>query len=138
MSTNKLLIAGLLGGVTAFILGWLFYGTLLMGFFEKNAGTATGVNRPMEEMVWWAMIVGHLAWGFLFAVIYGRWANISTFVTGAKAGAVIGALLGLGYDMIWYGTSNVMNLTATFVDILVTVVMSALIGGVVAWWLGRK
>lgn len=138
MSTNKILIAGLIGGVAAFILGALFYGLLLGDFMKSNAGSATGVERAPEEIVWWAMIIGHLAWGFLFSVIYGRWANISTFVTGAKAGGVIGLLLGLGYDLIWYGTSNVMNLTATFVDVFVTVVMSALIGGIVAWWLGRK
>jgi hypothetical protein len=138
MSTNKLLIAGLLGSVTAFILGWLFYGTLLMGFFEKNAGSATGVNRPMEEMVWWAMILGHLAFGYLFALIFGRWASISTFVTGAKAGAVIGGLMALMFDMIMYGSTNISNLTAALVDVVVMVVTGAIVGGVVGWWLGRK
>ncbi len=137
MSTNKIAVAGLIGGITAFILGFLFYGVLLTDFFAKNGGGATGVERAPEEMVWWAMIIGHLALGFLFAVIYGRWANISTFATGAKAGAVIGLLMGLGYDMIWYGTSNVMNLTATLTDIAVTVIFGAILGGVVAWWLGR-
>ncbi len=138
MGTNKILIAGLIGGLTAFILGWLFYGTLLMGFFEKNAGTATGVNRPMEDMVWWAMILGHLAYGYLFALIYGRWASISTFVTGAKAGAVIGGLMALTFDMIMYGSTNISNLTAALVDVVVMAVTGAIVGGVVAWWLGRK
>ncbi len=138
MSTNKILIAGLIGGLAAFILGWLFYGTLLMGFFEKNAGTATGVTRPMEDMVWWAMILGHLAYGYLFALIYGRWASISTFATGAKAGAVIGGLMALTFDMIMYGSTNISNLTAALVDVVVMAVTGAIVGGVVAWWLGRK
>lgn len=138
MKNNKILIAGLIGGVAAFLLGWLVYGMALHGFFEQNAGTATGVNRSPEDMVWWAMIVAHLAFGYLFALIFGRWANISTFATGAKAGAVIGLLMGLAYGLIWYGTSNVMNLTGTFVDILAGAFNSAIIGGVVAWWLGRE
>ncbi len=138
MSTNKILIAGLIGGLAAFILGWLFYGTLLMGFFEKNAGSATGVTRPMEEMVWWAMILGHLAYGYLFALIFGRWANISTLATGAKAGAVIGGLMALTFDMIMYGSTNISNLTAALVDVVVMIVTGAIVGGVVAWWLGRE
>lgn len=138
MSTNKILLAGLIGGITAFILGWLIYGTLLMGFFQENAGSATGVNREMEEMVWWAMIIGHLAMGYLFAIIYGRWANISTFATGAKAGAVITLLIALTYDMIWYGSTHLMTLTAAIVDVVVSAVVGAIIGGVVGWWLGRQ
>ena len=138
METNKILIAGLLGGITAFLLGWLFYGTLLMGFFADNAGAAQGVSREMEDMVWWAMIVGHLAYGYLFALIYGRWASISTFATGAKAGAVIGGLFGLTADMILYGSTHVTTLTGALVDILVMVVTGAIVGGVVGWWLGRK
>ena len=88
-------------------------------------------------MVWWAMIVGHLALGFLYALIFGRWAGISTFATGAKAGAVIGALISLGYSMILYGTTHVATLTAVSADIIITAVMSAIIGGVVGWYLER-
>jgi len=137
MSTNKILLAGLAGGVTTFLLGWLVYGILLSGFFEANQGTATGVSKSPEEMVMWAMIVGNLAWGFLLALVYGRWANISTFQTGAIAGAVIGFLAALSYGFIFFATSNIMNLTATIVDPLAYAVMSAIAGGVVALVLGR-
>ena len=107
MKNNKIVIAGLIGGIVAFILGFLLYGMALSIFFESNQGSATGVNRADGEMVWWAMVVGHLAYGFLIAIIFGRWANISTFVTGAKAGAVIGGLIALAYDMILYGSTNI-------------------------------
>ncbi len=137
MNSNKILVAGVIGGVVAFILGYLLYGMALNGFFAENGGTATGVNREPEEMVWWAMIVGHLAFGFLLALIYGRWASISTAVTGAKAGAVIGALMGL-IGFIDYGVSNVANLTAVCVNVVVMAVITAIVGAAVAWWLGRK
>jgi len=136
MSNIKILVAGLLGGVTAFILGFLVYGLALKGFYASHM--VQGFAKADEEMVWWALIVGNLAWGLLFAIIYGRWASISTFVTGAKAAAVIGALMALTYNLIGYATANVMDMTVALADVVVSAVVSAIIGGVVAWWLGRK
>lgn len=138
MNTNKILLAGLLGGVAAFLLGWLVWGIVLAKFMAANAGSATGVMRAESDMVWWALILGNLANGFLLAVIYGRWANISTFATGAKAGAVIGLLIALSYDMIMLGTSNIMTLNGAVVDILASAVVTGIVGGVVGWFLGRK
>jgi hypothetical protein len=137
MNTNKILLAGLVGGVVAFILGFLAYGVLLVDFFESNVGSASGVAREMDDMQWVPMILGHLSLGFLFSVIYGRWANISTFTTGAKAGAVIGFLMDFGINMINYGSTNISTLNGTIADVVVTTIMMALIGGVVAWVLGR-
>lgn len=137
MNSNKILVAGLIGGIVAFILGWLVYGMALSGFFQANHGSATGVDRAPEEMVFWAMIVGHLAIGYLLAIIYGRWANISTPETGAKAGAVLGALMGL-IALIDYGVSNVSNLNAILANVVVEAVILAIVGAAVAWWLGRK
>lgn len=137
MNTNKILLAGLIGGAVAFLLGFLFYGLLLSEFFASNMGSATGVMRGDEEMQWIPMIVGHIAWGMLFAVIFGRWAGISTFATGAKAGALIGALDGLAFDMIQLGSTHVSNLTGALVDVVVLTVVSAITGGVVGWFFGR-
>jgi len=133
---SKILIAGLVTGVVSFFLGWLFYGILLMDFFEENAGTATGVSKG-EEMVWWALILGNLIYGIFYAYIFGKWASISTALTGLKAGAVIGLLIGAGFGLMYYGTSNLMNLTGTILDIAVTVVIGAILGAVAGWMLGR-
>lgn len=137
MSTSKILIAGLVGGVVAFLLGFLIYGLALSSFFEQQAGSATGVMKAEADFNWIAMIVGHLSFGFLIAVIYGRWANISTFPTGAKAGAVIGFLFFLTTNMINYGSTNIMTLTGALADTVIGAVMAAIIGGVVALILGR-
>ncbi|HMO40099.1 MAG TPA: hypothetical protein PKC76_19180 [Saprospiraceae bacterium] len=134
MNTNKLLLSGVAGGVAFFLLGFLVYGVLLMKFFEANAGTATGVMK--EPMDWWALILGNLAWGFLLAVIFVRWANISTFATGLRAGAIIGLLTGLSFDLMIYGTSNLSNLTGTIVDVLIFTALSAVAGGVVGLVIG--
>jgi hypothetical protein len=137
MSTNKILIGGLIGGVVLFIAGFVLYGMAFSGFFEANAGSATGVGRPDEEMVFWALIVGNLAGGLLLAIIYGRWANISTLKTGFIAGAVIGLLMGISMDFVMYATTNMSNLTAALVDPLIMAVMWGLGGASVGWFFGR-
>lgn len=137
MSTNKILLAGVVGGVVAFLLGFICYGLLLGDFFASNMGSATGVMRGDAEMQWVPMVVGHLTWGMLFAVIYGRWASISTFGTGAQAGALIGVLVALSFDMIQLGSTHVSTLTGALADVVVLTVISAIIGGVVGWFYGR-
>ena len=138
MNTNKILISGLVGAVVAFFLGFLFYGVLLNSFFLANSGSATGVMRGDTEMLWIPMILGHLSWGLLLAFIYVHWANISTFITGAKGGAILGLLIGATFDLINLGSTNIMNATGAIADIVVMVVITAITGGVIGWFLGRN
>ncbi len=127
MNTQKFLIGTITGGVVFFFLGFLFYAILLDSFFVANAGSATGVAKT--NMAYWPLILGNLATGALFTYIFQKWANISTFATGARSGALIGLLMALGYDLVMYDTSNIMNLTGSLVDIVVFTVMSAIAGG---------
>lgn len=133
---TKVLLAALAGGVASFLLGWVFYGMLLAQFFADNMGTATGVMRDEASMGWAPLIVGNLAFGLLFALLFSRWAGITTFKGGAIGGAWVGFLVALAYDMISLGTTNMMNATAAMVDPIVSAVMSAITGGVVGWVLG--
>ena len=137
MTINRIVVAGLIGGVVAFILGFLFYGLLLSPFFEANAGSATGVARGETEMLWVPMIIGQLAWGMLFAIIYGRWASISTLVTGAKTGAVLAFLVALTYDMISLATTHIMTFSGAIADMILSAIIGAAVGGVVGWFLGK-
>lgn len=138
MDTSKIIVAGLVGGVVAFILGFLVWGLALNSFMAENTGSATGVMKSEADFNWIAMVLGHLSYGLLFAIVFGRWASISTFATGAKAGAVLGFLFGFTSDMIMYGSTNIMNLTGTIVDIVAMTIIGAIVGGVVALMLGRK
>ena len=138
MSNNKILLAGLVGAVVAFLLGFIVYGNVLTDFFMENSGSASGVMRGDDEMQWIPMILGHITWGLLFAIIYGRWANIATFATGAKAGALLGFLIGASFDLIQLGSTHIPNLTGIIVDIIVMTIISAIVGGVVGWFLGKN
>lgn len=138
MSSSKIIIAGLVGAVVAFLLGFITWGTLLTDFFMENSGSASGVMRADDDMQWVPMILGHVTWGLLFAIIFGRWANISTFASGAKAGALLGFLIGASFDLIQLGSTHVLNVTGTVVDIIAMTVVSAIVGGVIALVLGKS
>ena len=138
MSASKRITATLAGFVVFFILGFLFYGVLLVDFFNANGGSASGVMRADTEMVWWALVLGNLFQAYLLVYVFGNWAQISSFGGGFKAGAVIGLIFGYGFDLTMYGTSNIMNLTGTLVDPLVLGVMMGATGGVIGMILGKK
>ena len=138
MNNNKIILGGLIGGVVALLIGFVFYGLLLTNFYESNMGSATGVMRSDEEMLWGPMIIGHIAWGLLFAYIFEKWAGIRAFVGGAKAGALIAALVALTYNMISLATTHIADLTAALVDVVVMAVIASVTAGVVGWFLGRK
>lgn len=136
MDTKKFLFGTLAGGIAFFLLGYLFYGIALMNFYSAHAGSATGVAKSMEEMGWGPLILGNLASGALLTYIFLKWAKITTFGGGASGGAVIGFLMALGYDMVSYGTTNIMDLTAAATDVVVAAVMTAIAGGIVGAVLG--
>ncbi len=139
MNTNKILLAGLIGGVASFFAGWLIWGILLADFMKANTSAAAqDTMRSENNMVWWALILGNLASGLLLALIFGRWGKISTLATGAKAGAVIGLLVSLYYDMVTYGTANMMTLNGTLANILANAVVFGITGAAAGWYLGRK
>ena len=138
MSNSKIFTAGLVGAIVAFLLGFIVYGNLLAEFFVENSGSASGVMRGDDEMQWIPMILGHVTWGMLFAIVFGKWANISTFTTGAKSGALLGFLIGASFDLIQLGSTHIPNLTGIVVDIVVMTIVSAIVGGVVGWFFGRK
>jgi len=91
MDAKKVIMASLAGAVTLFLLGFIFYGVLLMDFFNNAAGASASVYR--QEPILWAIFLGELSTAALVTIIFGRWASIKTFMGGLKGGAIIGLLL---------------------------------------------
>jgi hypothetical protein len=135
MNTKKFLIGSLIGGGILFLLGFLFYVALLGSFFEAHSSSAGTYMKDPPDMLF--IILGNLAEGALLTYIFLKWAGITTAATGAQAGALIGVLIGLGWDLIMYGTSTLMDLTGTLADVIVVTIMMAAAGAAVGWYLGR-
>jgi magnesium-transporting ATPase (P-type) len=131
MNTQRFLVSGIVGGIVSFFGGYLIYGVVLTDFFAKNAGTATGVMKEMDTMVWWALILGNIFWGLAYSYIFNKWANITSLGAGLSAGFVIGLLCTAGIDLIMFATSNISNLTGTIADIVCGAVLGAIVGAAV-------
>ena len=134
MNSKNYFLAGILGGIVFFLLGWLVYGMLLMDYMEENAGLALGVNRV--DMLLWSIGLGSLLYGFFLSYIFSCLGQIKTAAAGAKTGAWIGFLVAGAIDFTMYGTTNISTLNAVAVDILAATVMATITGAVVAWVLG--
>ena len=135
---TKTFIAGVLGGITYFLLGFLIYAVLLKEMTSNMGGTATNVMRADADIIYWALIIGNIGYGLAFAYILGSWSGVTTFLGGAKAAAVVAFLFVLGYDLSWYAVSNVMGLKGVCLDVVIFTFLSTIAGGVIGWWLGRS
>ncbi len=133
---NKTIVAGLAAGAIFFLLGWVVYGFILKDFMESNYNNCA--NRPMEDMIWWALIVSQFVWGFLLAMILG-WANARTFSSGMQKGLIVGVLISAAYDLSMHSMLTVfLTMNALVVDIVVNGVMCAIAGGVIGMILGSE
>ncbi|MBK8517474.1 MAG: hypothetical protein IPL55_14660 [Saprospiraceae bacterium] len=135
MNTNKILVAGLIGGVFSFFFGWLIYGILLADMMPENV---PDLNRAEADMIWWAVIVSNLLYGILFAYVFVQWASISTWMGGAKAGAILGFLITASYDTGLFAFTKMHTMQSMIMDIVVGTIFAAIVGAVIGWWLGRK
>lgn len=132
---TKVLLAALAGAVVTFLTGWLLYGVALKGFFDAQVvESAKSVMREQPDLL--HIFLGCLAWSLLFALLYSRWAGISTLKSGAIAGAWIGFLIALGADLFSFAGMHVTTIAAVIVDPIVNAVQSAIAGGVIGVVLG--
>ena len=134
MKANKILLGGIAGAVTLFVLKWIIYGVLLMDWITANFNPC--IMRPMNEYIIWAMILATLAFGFLLSLIFS-WSNTTGLMKGAKVAGIIGLLYSITVDLSMYGTSTrFIGLSPVFVNIIVNTVMWAIAGVVVGWVMG--
>jgi hypothetical protein len=133
MNSQKFIVGGIVGGILYFLLGYVFYGLLLKSFFDSN-----GMVVNMEAIVWWAMIVGNLAAGFLLAYILSK-ANVSTAGGGAGVGFIVGLLMSLSFDLMMYAIGHGMTeMKAIAADVAVSAVITAVAGAAIGWVLGMS
>ena len=137
MNTNKFLVGGIIGGIANFLLGWLVWGMLLMNFMKDHTSAAAKtVMRPDENMIWWSLIVANLVLGFLYAYILGK-AGTKSAGAGAAIGAVVGLLMSAAFNLFNYTFMDFTDMTAMLVDVLASMVVTAIVGAIIGWFNGR-
>ena len=134
MDTKNLLIASLAGGIVFFATGFVFYGVLLRDFMMVSSPLAGAMKETPD---FGPLIISQLIFGAFFTMVLRRWPGAGTLVEGAKAGAVLGLLLGLGFTLAQYATMNVIDPTLIPVNAVVAAIRGALAGGTIGYVLGR-
>ncbi len=132
MNFKKIILPGLAGGVVFFFLGYLFYAVL---FKNMMVCPIAGVERPMDQMVWWSLMLGCLFYGVLLAFILAKSTDVS-LITGIFTAAIIGFLVSGYYDFTMHATTYLLGKKALLCDVAISTVMSAITGAVVAFVAG--
>jgi hypothetical protein len=135
MDAKRLVVGTLVGGVVLYAVGYVIFTRAFADFYAANAGSATGVDRGGE--LFWAVALGSLAYAALVTFAIGNRAGSLSIGEGATIGAIVGFLLWFTADFIFYGTTNIANLTRTVVDPLLEIVHGGIGGAVIAAVLRR-
>jgi hypothetical protein len=126
MNFKNLILGTLLGGVTNFLLGWIFYGMLLANVFPAG-----------ENMNLLLIFFGCLSFGLILTYIFIKWAGISTWGGGAAAGAILGTLLGLWSNFFMWSNEAAVNYGLLALDLGLGAVMGAITGAVIGFVLSK-
>jgi hypothetical protein len=74
---------------------------------------------------------GCFSYGFFISYIFNKWAQITTLVTGAKAGAIIGLFMGLIANFFGAAEAAQVDYEIFAIDMLISILMAAAVGAVV-------
>lgn len=128
MNTKSFLIAGLVGGIIKWLLGWMFYGVLPEDFFTQP-------KDSIKTMV--SILAGCLTVGLFISYIFNRWAKVSTAKNGVKAGLIIGVFMGLISNLFNMAFLKGLTYGMFATDVIVTIFTMAITGGVIGLLLGK-
>ena len=122
MKISNFIAGSIAGAIVYFLLGWLFYGILF-----------TDLYPPGGSMLF--IFLGCLSFAALLAYVFTKWANISTWMTGAKGGAAIGLFYALSMNFFMYASQepNYQNIA---IDVVITIISGAITGAAIGIVLG--
>ena len=130
--SKKFLVGGIAGGIAFFLLGFLVFGTLLVDFFKAHSNSTTGAFRADTEIIWWSMVVGNLAYGFLLSYVISK-AGAHSVAGGFKTGAITALLYYIAMNCITYALMNLSDTTLLAVDIAAGTIVGGIVGAVIGW-----
>ena len=133
---NRVLLAALAGGVAFFLMGWLVWGILLMDMMREMCPGMAGMEKNPPDML--PLFLGNLVGGLLMAMLFSRWAGITSFMGGLIAGAWVSGLFALSLDLTFLGTTTMMTPGGVALDVVANIIVGGVVGGVIGWVLGYK
>jgi len=131
----RAILAALAGAVVMFLLGYLVFGVLMKDWYAAQmVAVKVQLHEPMPVL--WALFIAEFLFCLLLALVYDRYATISTPIGGAVAGLWMGFLVFLSYDMYNFAFFKYVTLQFVAIDGALTTVIAAIAGGMVGLVLG--
>ncbi len=127
MNTSKFLLSTFVGGIVYFLLGWLVYGVILTNMYPAS-----------ENVCFLFYFLGSLSFSALLAYVFNKWAGISNWASGAKAGAFLAFLIALYVNFFMYANAAEINYQNMIIDVVAGALMGAITGAVIAMLSGDK
>ncbi|MGB5646372.1 MAG: hypothetical protein WBM55_04570 [Muriicola sp.] len=128
MFSKQHLLATLVATVTMFFLGYLIWGVATVNFFEGHS-----INNVMKDPPLFPWIIaGNLIASFALCIIYGKWARgYHSMGGGFQFGIWVGIFVGLGVGLLWYATTEMMDLQGHLVSALLDIIYYGIVGMVI-------
>lgn len=125
MNVKNFLAASLAGFIVYYLLGYVFYGVLF-----------PNIHPSSEQTNMLLIALGCLFYAVLIAYIWCQWAGFKDWMSGLKAGAIIGLIGSISSTCFMFSNME-MNTMSFIQEILIMTVSSAAIGAVVAMVNGK-
>ncbi len=123
---TKTIVGSVLGGLALFAMGYVMYMLLLADIITHRGGE--------PDLLY--IILGELVFGYLIVWTAGV-TGAKNPSAGAKAGAIMGVIVGLAISFLELGENPRAELVTYLLDVVVWGVRWGVAGAVVGWWLGR-
>lgn len=137
MAPGRFLTATIVGGIVLFVVGYLIWGLVLMGFFEAQSIAPEGALKTMEEFSLAHIFLANLVYAALLTLTVGVWGGKRGFGAGFSGGLLVGLLLAASMTFMFLGTMNFMTVTGHVVDTIASGVWAGIGGGVITVMLAR-
>ncbi len=129
----RFILTAIAGALFSLIIGWIIYGMLLQNYMMENTYYPDILKNPPD---WRTLIIANLCWAALLTLIFQKWANVSSFMNGIKAGFLLSIPLALGATSTMHYMFHMFSRHWLMVDTVVLVVIITLTGGVIGALLG--
>ncbi|TGD59863.1 hypothetical protein [Flavobacterium humi] len=125
MNLKNFFIAGIVGGIVDFLLGWILYGMIFTDIYPQNEHTKLHF-----------IFLGCMTFGFFISYLYIRWAGITTPKIGLATGLIIGFFNSLAMNFFMYSSME-FNMQNMLSDIFASIIIGGGVGGAVAFVNGK-
>ena len=129
MFSKSNLLATLAGFAVMFLLGYAIWGFATVDFFTEHS-----LNNVMKDPPNMGIIaLSNLIAVFAISTLYGKWARgVHSAKEGFQFGAWIGVFVGFGLGLLWFATSELMDITGHIAEAVIDVIFYGIIGAVIA------